>query len=83
MKITKLALLTNKIYEFYYVFNNSYRLKIKKTGTQTPVFHPLSDVHLRPCHSAFMDIRNSSLDSVLLRRSIKNSMASMEVMSER
>jgi hypothetical protein len=32
IKITKLALLMNKIHEIYYVFFNSYRLKIKKPG---------------------------------------------------
>jgi hypothetical protein len=53
MKITKLALLANKIHEIYYVFINSYKLKIKKTGTQTPVYFlrisscscPLFSVH--------------------------------------
>ena len=38
MKITKLAILMDKIHEIYYVLYNSYRLKIKKTGTKTPVF---------------------------------------------
>jgi hypothetical protein len=38
MKITKLAILMNKIHEIYYVLHNSYGLKIKKTGTKTPVY---------------------------------------------
>ena len=44
-KITKLALLMNKIHEFYYVFNNSYAIKIKTPGLKNPgvniVSHPL------------------------------------------
>ena len=28
----------NKIHEIYYVFINSYRLKIKKPGSQIPVY---------------------------------------------
>ncbi len=82
MKITKLALLVNKIHEFYYVFNNSYALKIETPGLKTPVF-PLSFIPCQHRYSAFMETRNSSLDSVLPSRLMRNSMASMEVMSER
>jgi len=72
----------NKIHEIYYVFFNSYRLKIKKPGSEIPAnFIRFSTL---PVHySAFMETRNSSFDSVLLMRLIRNSMASMEVMSER
>ena len=28
----------NYLYEFYYVFFNSYRLKIKKPGLEVPVY---------------------------------------------
>ena len=38
IKITKLAILMNKIHEIYYVYFNSYRLKIKKPGSQIPVY---------------------------------------------
>ena len=82
MKITKLALLANKIHEIYYVFINSYPIKIKKPGPKSRYFS-MHSTHFLPAYSAFMETRNSSLDSVLLSRLIRNSMASMEVMSER
>ena len=72
----------NKIHEIYYVFFNSYRIKIKKPGCQTPVYF-IRFSSLYTHYSAFMETRNSSLDSVLLMRLMRNSMASMEVISER
>jgi hypothetical protein len=72
----------DKKHEKSYVLDNSYRLKIKKPEPNKPrLFY--DKFRLLGCYSAFMETRNSSFDSVLASRLIRNSMASIEVISER
>ena len=49
IKNTKLAQLVNILYEFYYVFINSYRLKIKKNRDKKSRYVFLAYHHAHAC----------------------------------